>query len=395
MVFPGSSHSRFAHSIGVMEVARRMLTQLKTTGFLRLSAEQEAFILAAALLHDLGHGPFSHSFEKITGDRHELRTLEIIQDPTTEVGKVLRNFHRSFPAQLGMFFDSEWEVPSTTRRNASTIIPPYLTELVSSQLDADRFDYLLRDNLCTGSEYGRFDLEWIIRNLKVDGRRRRIYLGLKALFAAETYVFARYHMYRTVYYHKSSRAAEVMLRLIFTKLKRDSRASKNVLKIAPPVFKRMFTGKLSLEDYLALDDGAVIELFRTAASSSDTNLASLAKGLLDRRLFKCIDVTGFPVGHIAQFRSAADALVRQKRLDPEYAFNEDTVGDTPYKPYDPDIEGDQPLIWVEDETGKPTELSQRSLAIQELRKEYQLLRYFFPDELRPEINRLVKIFLRQ
>jgi HD superfamily phosphohydrolase len=94
-------------------------------------------------------------------------------------------------------------------------VPSFFAQVVSSQLDADRFDYLLRDSYAAGVDYGEFDHLWLIAHLHVDEEHSRLYLGSKALLAAEAYMFARYHMYRTVHFHKTTRAAEGMLRLLF------------------------------------------------------------------------------------------------------------------------------------------------------------------------------------
>jgi HD superfamily phosphohydrolase len=152
--------------------------------------EQRVVVLAAALLHDVGHGPFSHAFEKITGDKHEKRTLEIITTPGTEVHTVLTTFDSELPDHLKVFFDEDLE--EEVREGA--IVPPYLTQIVSSQLDADRFDYLLRDSYATGAEYGRFDIEWMLQHIDVDGDKGRFFLHGKAVLAAETYIFALSHV---------------------------------------------------------------------------------------------------------------------------------------------------------------------------------------------------------
>src|SRR5262249_3183257 len=145
--------------------------------------EQRAVVLSAALLHDVGHGPFSHAFESITRDKHEKRTLEMISDERTEIHAALTEFSADLPDHLRLFFDDDPEVEAS----GESIVPPYLTQIVSSQLDADRFDYLLRDSYSTGTEYGRFDVEWLLQHLDIDGDKQRFFLHDKAILAAETY----------------------------------------------------------------------------------------------------------------------------------------------------------------------------------------------------------------
>jgi uncharacterized protein YwgA len=167
MVFPGANHSRFSHSVGVMYVARMMLERVDRLRSRKTTEDQRTAVLAAALLHDVGHGPFSHAFEKVSGEDHEARTLEIILDPDTEVSKRLRAHDKELPERLAIFFDED--IDAGKRRKAA--IPEFLTQIVSSQLDADRFDYLLRDSYATGAGYGRFDLDWLFLHLQLDGEQ--------------------------------------------------------------------------------------------------------------------------------------------------------------------------------------------------------------------------------
>src|SRR5882724_568114 len=152
LVFPGSNHSRLAHSIGVMHVARLMVERTEKALQEKLSEDIRMSACAAALLHDVGHGPFSHAFEKVTRERHEARSIEIIRDDATEVSRVLRDADPRLPDRVALFVE-----PSGKEAWRAAGIPPYLRSVVSSQLDADRLDYLLRDSLATGTTYGRFD----------------------------------------------------------------------------------------------------------------------------------------------------------------------------------------------------------------------------------------------
>lgn len=387
MVFPGANHSRFAHSIGVMHVARRMLERVATIRGKKLPEDQKTAVLAAALLHDVGHGPFSHAFEKVTGQKHEARTLEIIRDSKTEVGKCLRGHDRAFPERLAVFFDED--IDAARRKKAA--IPEYLTQIVSSQLDADRFDYLLRDSLATGTNYGRFDLDWLVLQLLVDEKRGRFYLGRKATDAGEAYIFARYHMYRSVYFHKTVRAAEVMARLALRRFKElaEQETSKSkrqkLVPAAPEHVIGAFTEKLSLGAYLALDDSALTEFFKALTGASDKLLSELGRGLIERKLYKAIDVTDSDPARIGEFASRAHRVIRKARLQQEYCFVDETAADTPYKPYDPDADRPASQIYVETADGKSTEISTRSDALVQLRKKYSLVRYYFPERLRDRI----------
>lgn len=396
LVFPGANHSRFAHCIGVMQVARLMLNGLDRLAGRQTRADKRTAVLVAALLHDVGHGPFSHAFEKVTGQSHEARTLEIIQGKSTEVGKRLREHDRNLPGRLAVFFDED--IDAEKRKSAE--IPEYLTQVVSSQLDADRFDYLLRDSYSTGANDGRFDLDWLLLQLRFDEARGRLFVGRKAMDATEAYVFARYHMYRSVYFHKTVRSAEVMVRLALARYKAllDAVSAKKKRQVVPGASSRVveaFTGKLALASYLELDDVSLLDFFKACAEATDKLLASLARGLTERKLYKAIDVTESEKAHIGVFVSRAEEVVRKAKLDKEFAFVAETAADTPYKPYDPDASHPASQIYVENARGQNVEISTRSDALVQLRKKYELVRYYFPESIRGSIDAVANETLRK
>jgi HD superfamily phosphohydrolase len=388
LVFPGADHSRFAHSIGVMHLARRMWDHISRLCPECVDNDQRAVVLSAALLHDIGHGPFSHAFEKITGDRHEKRTREIITTPGTDVHTVLTSFNPELPDYIKVFFDED--VEEETRGGA--VVQPYLTQIVSSQLDADRFDYLLRDSYSTGAEYGRFDLEWMLQHIDIDRNKNRFYLHSKAVLAAETYISARNHMYRSVYYHKTTRAAEVMLRLLFRRYKEllsvesDDDSRKSVVPNVPPAIWKAFSTTLGLDEYLLLDDHSLTEFAKACAVCDDKILAELAAGLLHRRLFKAVDVTNIVAPGVVDFCDRAKAIVAAHGFEVEYAFAADTPSDTAYKLYNPDAEKPATQIYVEASNGKYLELSECSDTVKQLTKKYTLVRYYFPAEARADVH---------
>jgi HD superfamily phosphohydrolase len=387
LVFPGADHSRFSHSVGVMHVARSFVARIRRVSPALVDEERETLVLAAALVHDVGHGPFSHSFESITGDRHESRTLEIILDPSTEIHQCLANHppYHDLVEKLSLFFGQ----PNAKKSPAEPEFPYLLTQIVSSQLDSDRFDYLQRDSHATGADYGRFDWKWLIHNLEVDREKERFYLDRKALAEAERYVFARYHMYRTVYFHKASRAADVMLRLVFKRFKQLIDAAGTTAQVqatvpgAPECVLTAFGGQPVLAVYLALDDHAMTEFFKACARGNDTLLKELGDGLLNRKLYKSVDVTLASPEAADEFEAAAIGKIKGLGLDPAYAFVGDSPTDTPYKPYDP--EDDKRMvdqIFIEGPAVRPQEISEVSRSIDTLQKAYSLSRFYFPGRIR-------------
>ncbi len=397
LVFPGADHSRFAHSIGVMQIARSFLERIEKLSPGQVEGHQYLVVLVAALLHDLGHGPFSHAFEKITGEAHEQRTLEIITSPDTEVGKRLRKYSVTLPQRLRVFFDKTLE--DEERDNAS--IPAFLTQIVTSQLDADRFDYLLRDSYSTGTDYGRFDIAWLMQHLNVDSEKGRFFLGHKALFAAESYVFARYHMYRSVYFHKTTRAAEVMLKLLFRRYKAllelcsNDAEKRNVVPDAPKTCVTAFQGKISLNEYLLLDDHTLTEFAKACLSANDSILKELSEGLLYRRLYKATEATNISGHRVSKFCDKVREILDTANIDKEYSFEHDAPSDTAYKLYNPDAEEPATQIYVADASGEQVELSQRTESVHELTKKYNLLRYYYPASVRDMIQNEAEPLLRR
>src|SRR4029079_16395280 len=197
--YQGAEHSRFTHSLGAFHLMSRVLDRLAEKH--RIDEQDHAAARAAALLHDVGHGSFSHVMEKVLGFHHEKWTVEVLLSMETEVGQRLRQHSADLPAKVAAIIEGKFQ-------------PAALAQLVSSQLDVDRMDYLLRDSLMTGAKYGIYDLEWIINALAIDEEHDRIYVAARGLYAVEEYLQARYYMFRQVYFHRTLRSAEAVLRAI-------------------------------------------------------------------------------------------------------------------------------------------------------------------------------------
>ena len=139
LVYQGADHTRFAHSVGAMWMARRLVRHLRSQTTDSFTDEEESLVTLAALLHDVGHGPFSHAFEGVAKEKHEVRTAEIISDPDTKINQILKEFDLSAPEEINNIILKQSE-------------KTHLSTIVSSQLDADRLDYIARDTLMTGAK---------------------------------------------------------------------------------------------------------------------------------------------------------------------------------------------------------------------------------------------------
>ena len=192
MVYHCAEHSRFEHSLGVYELVRRMVTEVTDISE-ALDEREKVTVMLAALLHDVGHGPYSHAFEGVTDTSHEEFTCRIIEE-NTEITSILENCAEGLSKDVA-------DVIRHKSRN------PLLVQLISSQLDADRFDYLLRDAYFTGAKYGEYDLERILRVMRVT-EGNQLVVKESGVYAVENYIMARYHMYWQVYYHPVARSYE-------------------------------------------------------------------------------------------------------------------------------------------------------------------------------------------
>src|SRR4051812_14992304 len=279
LAYPAADHSRYSHSLGVMQTARRILDQLARS--FNIDEQGRTICLIAALLHDLGHGPFSHVFERVSGIHHEALTRRVILDPDAEVHQVLRNHDTSMPQRIVDFLECR---PRRT----------FFCDIISSQLDADRFDYLLRDNLMTGARYGFYDLQWVLHALTIDEACDRLAVDIKGISAVETYLQARFNMYRHVYFHKVVRSAEGMVKLALQRAKRL--AVQRRLEWPRPddaAYKALLGQRMSMSEFLELDDIAILHCFKLWSRGPDSVLAMLCRGLLFRDVFKTIDLSRF------------------------------------------------------------------------------------------------------
>ncbi len=319
LAYPSAEHTRYSHSLGTMETARKMLAQLGRS--MKLDEADEMACLASSLLHDLGHGPFSHVFERVGGIEHEKLTRRIISDPQSEVHRLLAEYDPQLPVRVVDLLQSK------SHR-------PLFCDILSSQLDADRLDYLLRDNLMTGSRYGDYDLEWLLHSLTVDEISGRLAVTWKGISAVEAYLQSRYHMYRNVYFHKVVRAAEGMVKLT---LQRARRLMVQGRLSWPPrdhaVHKALTGQRLSIEEYIDLDDFSVVHCFKLWTHSDDLALAALCRGLLNRKLFKTIDLSNLSEGDANAAFVRAQNAVAGAGGDRAYDLFFDEPYDAPYEAF--------------------------------------------------------------
>ena len=314
MVFHTAEHSRFSHSLGVYEMARQMIRALFHRE-IELDEEERLLILSAALLHDLGHGPFSHSFESVFEVRHEVFTERIIME-NTEVNAVLENYQPGFAKKVR-------DVINKTYPN------PLVINIISSQLDADRLDYLLRDAYFTGAPYGEIDVDRILRTMRVINNK--IVYKVSGMHAIEDYLMSRYQMYWQVYLHSTGRSFDLVIQnmlrrvreLIFSgyEFKRPLEALKDLFLEEEP----------SVETYLKFDDSTISYYASLFTDEEDEILRDFADRFINRRLLKEVHYT--PNDETNEKLKQVKEYMIELGINPDYYLLTDHSVKTPYDYY--------------------------------------------------------------
>lgn len=399
LAYPGADHTRFSHAVGAAHVMVRFIDRLRAIHgelpfWQRLTTERARDGLAAALLHDVGHGPFSHLFEEAipSSPRHESWTARIVLDPSTDVNRILRRFDSSLPDRVVSLVQGRHELT-------------YLARTVSGTFDVDRCDYLLRDAHFTGVSYGRFDLDWLLRSLRLGAPRvapaspgaelgavkvselapSLAVDGAKGLPAIESFILARLFMFQQVYFHKASRASEMLVAKILERvsLLLSEGAS---LPGVPPALTRLALGEeASLGDYLDLDDAVMWTALNGWRHARDPILSDLASRLYTRRLFKGFELYGEHATEVGRARclTLAREAARDAGFDPDVYVGLDAPSLVAF-----DDEHDPLTVIFPDGTErKPGDVS---FLLSRLRGQTLLRpRLLFPEELRETITRRI------
>ena len=303
MVFHMADHTRFSHSLGAYELAREVLEKVSDVKN-ELSSYEQIVFLCSALLHDIGHGPYSHSFEKIFGINHEQMTINIILGDT-DINKILKKYDPKLPNDIASIINHEHKYP-------------LIEQLVSSQLDVDRMDYLRRDAYFTGAQFGDIDIEKILRGMLV--KNGKILYKYNSVPNIEDYLMSRYHMYYQVYFHPVSRCFEVMLEMIYARwyelIKNGYNFNSDVSLLINVIDSK------TVDSYLKIDDFYVNGCIQQFQYENDPILKDLAFRLFNRKLFSHIDLK----------YAAEDQIKEVKKLkdNKNYYYKEDVVSKSAY-----------------------------------------------------------------
>ncbi len=342
-VYPTAEHSRFSHSLGVYEIVRRMVNEIESLSTI-LTEYEKITVMLAGLLHDVGHGPFSHAFEHVSEFDHEEYTAKIILE-NSEINKVLKTVDNNLPHDVV-------KIIQHTHPRA------ILNQIVSAQLDADRMDYLLRDSYFTATSYGNFDLERILRTLRVRKLaydEEQLVVKYSGIHGVEDYIMARYQMYWQVYFHPVARSYETIFIQLFRRLKdiyQENKAYFHDLKILVPFLRQ---SKPTIQEHYQLDESGLLYCCALISEKTDNIAKDLASRLLNRKLFQYITNT-------PENKKLILKQLKDMNLDEKYYLRSESVKTNAYTPY----KGQK--IFVELLDGEIVELEKASTIVDAITK---------------------------
>lgn len=342
-VYPGATHTRKEHSLGTFHLTQKAIKALQNKGYFIFEQEEEG-LLAAALLHDIGHGPMSHQLEGkwLDGVNHEAFTLQLMHKINEEWGGALDGAIEIYGGKA-------------TR--------PFLHELICSQLDMDRLDYLCRDSYYSGVREGSIGADRIIGMLDIADER--LVVKSKGVYSIENYLMARRLMYWQVYLHKTSVASERMLRSVMQRAQWLVREGVDVnatpaliyFLTAYPLGIEKMEDEETLYNYISLDDNDIWCALKQWAMHEDEILATLSRSLVNRQLFKVEVFDGqVPEGYVEQLEENAIQKLGISPLDVHYFVG---TYEVKKKMYSPDAQGIEMIF----KSGEKKELSQVSQII--------------------------------
>jgi len=318
LVYPGAMHSRLHHSLGAYHLMCNAVAELKAKG-IEISPEEELGVKAAILLHDIGHGPYSHALEHvlIRGIHHEQLSLAI-----------MRRLNEEFNGQL-----------DTAIRIFTNEHPkPYLHSLVSGQLDMDRMDYLTRDSFFTGVSEGVIGYDRILKMLTV--HEGKLMVEEKAIYSIEKFLVSRRLMYWQVYLHKAVLSAEKMLVRIIERARELTRAGEALSSFSPVLdhFLRLEGADVNLDQFCLLDDFDVMSAVKRWMFHPDRVLATLSQGLINRQLLKVkFQATPYNENYVEELRSGVSRALSIEAAEARYFVFTGEAANTTYNPADEKI----------------------------------------------------------
>lgn len=326
ILYHGATHNRFAHSLGVYEIVLRMCNEI--TSIKQVINEYERILLlCSALLHDLGHGPLSHVFELSNQINHEKYTIQMIKEDQ-QIHSILFKYHPNLIQDIILILNKQHP-------------RQFFNQIISSQLDADRMDYLLRDAYYCATSYGNYDLERLLRTIRV--YNDELVVKYSGIYCVEDYIMARYHMYWQVYLHPVVRSYELMIQSLLHAL---NDLDKTYFKVD------------NLKQYQMMDDAYFYYILSKLQNDHHFIISYLSKNILNRYLLQYEDFNE------EKFKQLSNKGI-ELGYNPKYFIILDEIKKDPYLPY---ISDKKEKISILMENNKICELSEVSEIVSALSK---------------------------
>jgi uncharacterized protein len=362
LTFHGAEGSRFTHSLGVMYVARLVFDRLAKR-YPELLPHRTV-TLCAALLHDVGHGPFSHTCEEIFHGNHEYWTQRILQE-SSEIQTLLKSASPTLTQELVQVYRKQYPLP-------------IISQMVTSQLDCDRLDYLMRDSYFTGASYGKIDLDRILLALDYDPTSQQLVVVRKGLAAIEHYLVVRYFMYVQVYNHAKNIAAGWMLERIVHRARQQLGSDTLEADATLRAWLTKPNAELTLKEYLSADDGVFLYHVQRWCESDDGILRDLCTRYRDRNLFKTKNISQYDGTGRERLYQTAQLGLKANNLDPDYYVGLQCATTRGYTLYQSGIQL---------QTGMDlTEISELSPLVQTLIQPLERAWLIYPREVEPDLS---------
>ena len=378
-VFPAANHNRFAHSLGAYHLAGQLTASLQEVQPGILSDEDAELVQLAALLHDIGHPPFSHVLETpevfATFHSHEHWGRVLLESEETEVGAALKStLGQQRTERLFALLDGASE-------HDGILIPPFMKEIVSSQLDVDRMDYMVRDQANTGAQIGGFDIARVLRALRV-GEDGHFFVKTWGLPAIEAYLVTRYHMYHQVYFHKVNMLTQNYLVRMLSRAR--TLAQQGELTLSVSLQKMLLDESLDAKGYASLNDAHVRVAIPDWAEHSDEMLSQYATKMMSRREFhKSLRIEALTTEMVEVVKDRIEAAVAEAGYDVQSEVIYARISKRGYMPY---AQG----IIIED----GGDASEHSALIRSLAQPNERALIFVPEAIRDSMEQRVREWIK-